>query len=572
MDSIEIRDFAPFVPDGDGEQGALAWRIRPYRLLDGTQGNMLYCNGRVQKIAFDGSGLPAQVSIPMPGEGNYAIYLGIPALFDKPIVGGFSAGYGVDAAVDGDPFVPVALDVGVRCGRILKEGGREYFCFFRNVACKGGSLHIRVPYGAMRSLPLGHVRAMLSCVRFVRLPDGELPRKLPGIDEDFEQKPLIVVSDGFSHYFDVANTGECADVRLVESCRMGDVRIIMSQMQGATTWKSGVTSYYGEGLGADAWEKMRSGDRRIHGYLHWALHNQAGPMEIQAQLCHRYGMEFHFSLRANLFFPFPDDPNARRFFNGDWWMDHPDARLAGSHKLDYGNPKTQDYILSLFGEVMENFDVDGINLDCTRWAPILDNHLHTSDVMPGFIARLRRLADAIGRKKGRHLALSMFFVEGYHINQTLQEQLYDFERLMEEGNLDFVGVEAADIGPYCQLAHQHGRICYGVQDGESPHHPGGWRSDPLWVLPDGSKQDDPAAGEEYLDQPDIRSCLSSQEYSLCIDRMYREGADGICYFNNFMGSRELLDNGSPSRVRERVASGTVYGEEIGQYLFIEEGE
>ena len=90
----------------------------------------------------------------------------------------------------------------------------------------------------------------------------------------------------------------------------------------------------------------------------------------------------------------------------------------------------------------------------------------------------------------------------------------------------------------------------------------------MWRLPDNNVQDDPVAGEEFKDQPDLRCCLTPQELNLSMDRMYRAGADGIYLANHFYGEGPLRDSGSPERVHERALSGEVYGQEKGQYLFL----
>lgn len=574
-DQLEIRDFSPYVqePSSPSSFAADTWQLRDYTLLDGTPGRMLAVNALTRDTSqFSSHGMPPVIEIPLNLDGLYSIYLGMPLLDWKPILPG--APCGVDAALDGEPFINVGPEYGVRHGRILEETNREILMFFKNARLTHRTLRIRVPFGTFNSLPLGHVRAALSCIRLVRLEDSTPlhARSQVSYPDTEDKKPLIIVCDGFSHYFSYANIGECMDLRLPACYADSDVKIMMTQIAGPTLWKSQVTSYMGEGFTEEDLVGKRAGDIRAIRYIQWSIENQQESLRQQAKACHDVGMEFHFSIRANLFFHSDSSKfgeNVEKYMNGRWWQENPDARrdTGCTWKLDYAKEKTRHYFASLFQEALDKFPIDGINFDFTRWPPILDPEKDDETLLLTIAREIRSLVDAQREKTGRPIQFSMTFVDGYHAGKSLEEQKINFEALMRERLLDFVMVEAWDMKKYCDLAHRYKTPIYAVQDGESIYYPGGFRQDPLWKLPDGRQQDDPAAGEELLAQPDIRSCLTPGELNIALDRFYTAGADGAAFINRFMGDLTIRDSGCAARVKARAASGEIYGQLKGSYIF-----
>lgn len=118
---------------------------------------------------------------------------------------------------------------------------------------------------------------------------------------------------------------------LASPCRYADsdVKIMMTQIAGPTLWKSQITSYMGEGFTEEDLVGKRSGDIRAIRYIQWTVENQQEALRQQAKACHDVGMEFHFSIRANLFFHNDSSKigdNVEKYMNGRWWQENPDAR------------------------------------------------------------------------------------------------------------------------------------------------------------------------------------------------------------------------------------------------------
>ncbi|MCC6445784.1 MAG: hypothetical protein IT210_20310 [Armatimonadetes bacterium] len=95
------------------------------------------------------------------------------------------------------------------------------------------------------------------------------------------------------------------------------------------------------------------------------------PLRIVASACHRENMACQFSLRMN------DAHHTYRRPDGSWyfpellsgWLDaHPEALLP-SGQLDYAHPDVHDYRLAQIREILDGYEVDGIDLDFTRFRP-----------------------------------------------------------------------------------------------------------------------------------------------------------------------------------------------------------
>lgn len=567
-DQIELRDFTKVTAHWGYDQAPCQWQMQPYRLLDGTQGNMIYTD----YVSEDDSTLPPEISIPLPLKGRYRIWLSMPVLHKPPY---YNSMAGMDVALDGEDYINMGPEYGARRGRYLVEQEREIWCLFQTAWLDGRTLKLRVLFNGHLSQPLGRVRAFLSAIRFERVPDVDPP-------ETDTVKPVIVINDGFSHYWEGAKPGNGIDTRLPQFCKNTDTTIIMLQSPctGITAWKSDVTSYIGEGFTEEDRKGKRSGDLRTIDYVQWAIDNGQEGIRLMPKKCVECGIQFHFSIRANLFMT--DESGGKfgsgieKLFNGRFWHEHPELinRKGGAYsneigkKLNFALKEARDYYLDLYREVLDRYEyIDGVNLDLTRWPPVLDVERHDFTVLPTFLKEIRAMLDEYEKKLGKKLAFSINLVEGYHARMSFEEQKIDFEAVLKTGTLDFICVQAWDVAKYSALAHQYHVPYYAIRDGDSVYYPNGSADDPLWVLADGGQQDDPVPGEELEEQPPIKNCFTPHELYLDFARKYRQGADGACIVNRFMCSGCIRRIGHVEEVCRRAEDQTIYGQEYGSYLF-----
>lgn len=555
---VELRDFSKYIPKATDD--SLSWELKEYRLLDSTYGKMLYVNEKMpitpdtpyDSIDFSTNGMPHEIVIDVPLKGKYKIYACMPVM-------DFVSG--VDLALNDEGFVLVSPEYGARRGRMLGlERGREYCLFWRKAYLNGSKIRIRVPFGTFSAFDLS-VHALLSCLRFEKVEESESLAPVDKGDKDF-----IMICDGFSHYCGYGVPGECLDLRLNRLYADSDVRIFMHQVMGPLLWKSDVNSYLGEGMKPKDYVGKRICDVRNIKYVKDSIENCYEALRLQTEDCHRWGAEMHFSIRANLYFP--DETKYMKgegFLNGRWWHEHPECRLPDSCLLDYGKREVRDYYYSVYRDVLERFDVDGINLDLTRWPSCLSKELHTPQLLVDICKDLRSLADEYSEKRNKHIQVSLLIVEYYHSYMSLEDQVIDFEAIAKSKTLDFICVETDEIEKFVPVAHENGLKIHGIIDTGSPYYNNA-EKDPLWALPDGTVCDDPCAGDEFKEQP-LMTQPAPFEHYFTMNKYYQSGADGIAKVNSFMGTPYFRDCGHSDRVKLHAEDESVFGQEKGQYFF-----
>lgn len=561
-DVIELRDFSPYLPKVP-TANSIPWKTVNYRLLDSTPGKMLSVEERMpytedtpyDEIDFSVSGMPDVIEIPIPFSGTYRISAGFP-VFGEPC--------GIDLALNEEGFAAVFPEYGGRYGRMIGlEQGRECYVFWQNAVLDRAVIRIRIPWGTYSAADL-NVCAALSSLRFERLKDSASLAPVSG-DAD---KTFIMVEDGFSAYALYGIPGEPFDVRLNRVYKDSDVRIYMSQVMGPMLWKTDVNTYLGEGVTPDQFAGKRVCDARAIKYIRDSVEQQYEVFRVQTKACHDIGAEMHFSIRANLYFqPTTTFMSNNDYMNGRFWHEHPEYRLPDSSHLDYGIREVRDYYLSVYRDALQRFDLDGINLDLTRWPRCLDARYHSPELLIGFCRELRALADSFGEKRGRHIQVSLLMVEYYHSYSTLADQAIDFEGLCASGVLDFICLETNEMERYAPIAHRYGVKVHGIVDGASPYY-NNVQNDPLWELPDGSVTDDPRAGEEFEKPKWVGTKPAPFEQVRLMDSYYETGADGIAKINAFMGSLYFRDCGHSDAVHRHAEEGSVFGQTAGNYIFV----
>jgi hypothetical protein len=408
------------------------------------------------------------------------------------------------------------------------------------------------------------VRGNLSSLRLVKLGDEQVAAYQKDIANQ-ATKRVIVVHDGNSDLLTHGEPGTGVEARFVTAYRDSDVKVLIYQAitNGVATWPSKVTTLLGEGMTEELWKLRRRMDRRGTRYIQWAVQNQQEPIKVVSQLCRRFGIQCHAGMRMNQLFP--TGAGARgvgEWLNGGWWRQHPELRKPGKPDLDYGQLAARRYMVDLLMELTANYDVDGLSLDFTRWAPIADPERHDVSVLTTFVREIRQALDKVSQSKGRKLALSAMLVDGCHWKLSLLEQKIDLEAWLAAGFFDFVCLQAWEpTAKYIALAKRYGTPYYSIQDNESFKMP----NDPEWEQ---KRPEDEWASQEMLEQPFTECTLDPTEYDEGFLERYRLGADGVCLVNNMWGWRSTGRLGHVEEMAERVKSGEVWGQEVGPSLLL----
>ena len=93
-----------------------------------------------------------------------------------------------------------------------------------------------------------------------------------------------------------------------------------------------------------------------------------------------------------------------------FYMEHPEYQLSPGGTHNWVFPKVRQYKLGLITELLENYDLAGIELDFMRHSPFFDTNKTSSDerktIMAGFVSQVRTVLDRTV-KAGKHRWLSV---------------------------------------------------------------------------------------------------------------------------------------------------------------------
>ena len=397
--------------------------------------------------------------------------------------------------------------------------------------------------------PIAFLLGAALVAALVTLAAAEAPRPRAGT------KLLVVNDDGFSQFH--SGRYRSADDLRREMLGYRDTPVAVMEwcvVAGSrANYPSAVTELFGEGMT----EFPRRGDQLASETVHRLAAEGVNTLQVVAAACHEAGLACYASLRMN------GDYAAdmwggtfARFANSRFWWDHPefrqrDAKGRSLTKLSFAFPEVRAFKLAILREAAAQ-DTDGINLDFQRhpdffgfeepmaaafqarygvaatgvpatdprWVPL------RYEIMSGFVRDVRRLLDDAGRKKGRHLGLSVridwkkYPLWGCDIATWLKEGLLDYLVVGQYGK----GGYEFDLAPFVQMARGSGcAVLFGEEAIVAGH--------------DRTAEEDRliAAGKM---QPAPSTLLTREQYEARAARAYRSGADGIHLFNE--SRRDIL--------------------------------
>ena len=148
--------------------------------------------------------------------------------------------------------------------------------------------------------------------------------------------------------------------------------------------------------------------------------------------CRRNNMEFIAGLRMN---------DRHGFEEGDFAREHPEWKLKGldgGPGMNYAFEPVREYMMGYIEELLNAYDVDGIEFDYVRWCHMFDpgEGSRNAHLLTEFAGRTRRLMDAAADRRGRGR-----LVLGVRVPQTLEECEYlgfDVAGWIKEGLVDWV--------------------------------------------------------------------------------------------------------------------------------------
>lgn len=164
-------------------------------------------------------------------------------------------------------------------------------------------------------------------------------------------------------------------------------------------------------------------------------------LHVVAAQARKHGVEFIASVRMNDthgLYPDPEDPGIPQLL-----IDHPEWVIrrddgVPERALDYSFAEVRAHRLAILRELVEGYDIDGIELDFTRWAKFFPRNeaVLKAPMMTHFIIEVRAMLDEVAEAKGRKpFVLGVQILESVHLNLLAGLEL---SRWVERQSLDYL--------------------------------------------------------------------------------------------------------------------------------------
>ena len=273
-------------------------------------------------------------------------------------------------------------------------------------------------------------------------------------------------------------------------------------------------------------------------------------LEVAAARTHQHKAEIVASVRMNDthgMFADPGDPQMSQFL-----IDHPEfviKRQDGipERALDYSFPEVREHRLAILRELAENYEIDGLELDFTRWAKFFPRHEapFKSEIMTQFVGEVRGILDDAAQKREKErLLLGVQVLESLYLCHLSG---LDPKSWVEQGWMDFlIQCDFNCTNPQIPVA-EFAEFCV---DSDCTHHVrmgnmmgGTWNGKPHMS---GRKvvqyKGNPGYGGLVLTPEEARGAAANA---------YEFGADGIGLWNICcnLGDRHKAEATGPDRLR-----------------------
>ena len=154
-------------------------------------------------------------------------------------------------------------------------------------------------------------------------------------------------------------------------------------------------------------------------------------IRILIDRCHQRNMEFVAGLRMNSSHGNPDD-------FGQWFKDHPEGHIKEQVKTDYTHDGVRAAMLTFIGELLDAYNVDGVEFDWMRWPPAFPpgEGPQKAHLLTDFTRKARQLLDEAAQRRSRSR-----LILGVRVPETMPECDYlgfDLKTWVQEGLVDYV--------------------------------------------------------------------------------------------------------------------------------------
>ncbi len=203
--------------------------------------------------------------------------------------------------------------------------------------------------------------------------------------------------------------------------------------------------------------------------------------------CRENDMEIFFSFRFNDTHDVGHRPNKPHFLFCKWKDEHRQFLFGADHTqsprngwwsaLEFSHPEVRDRQLELVKAVLDKYDVDGIDLDFSRYPRIFRSTASGTPASPeeleminDLMRKIRAAIDAKGREISRGLLLSVVLPDSMEMCRNLG---YDVDTWMREGLVDIIqqtdGFRINPISDIAENAHRYGVKYYAFNGSPWPY-------------------------------------------------------------------------------------------------------
>ena len=120
------------------------------------------------------------------------------------------------------------------------------------------------------------------------------------------------------------------------------------------------------------------------------------PLALTVEVCRQRGVSIVASFRMN-----GEDMATRTLHTYDFGRENMDLRIPGRHCLDPAHPKVYEHRMKIFREVVENYDIDGIEFDYIRTHYMISNPRKNHVILTRMVRETRQMLDEVAKRKGR---------------------------------------------------------------------------------------------------------------------------------------------------------------------------
>jgi inosose dehydratase len=257
------------------------------------------------------------------------------------------------------------------------------------------------------------------------------------------------------------------------------------------------------------------------------------PLMLTVEVCHKHETLCIASYRMN----------AEDWYSNTWRLSnfgraHPDWLIPNTGALDPAIPGVYEQRMKMFTEVVEQYDIDGIEFDFRRWTRMISNPRENYPILTNMVRETRKMLDETAQRKGTDRLL---------LGVRVGPSLADPPGTEYPGGQARVDISCRDLGLDVQSWLEEDLVDYVCPSLFWPYLPGLPKTAEFVALARNKNTGIyptvfplPAWGEEAISIPDmpqaeVKKLMRRHRDEICQAALqcYADGADGISTFNWF---------------------------------------